>query len=413
MGRMRRRDFLKLAGASSLFGVSRLGCYRLARPAEPDGPLSEAARAFLERAWQGIDPARVVDCHAHLIGLGAGGTGAWVNPRMLQYLRHPVEYMRFSVYRMAAGVEDVEQADGQYLERLLHLVRSQERHGRLMLLAFDQVHREDGTPDPEASEFYTPNDYVLRVAREHPDCFVAAASIHPYRKDAVEELERAVGQGAIAVKWLPNAQRIDPSSPLCDKFYEKLAALGVPLLSHAGEEKAVEADEAQKLGNPLLLRRALEAGVKVIVAHCASLGTNVDLDLGAEAPEVENYQLFLRLVADPRWKERLFGDVSALAQYNRCETLREVLLREELHPRLINGSDYPLPAVNVIIRTGKLLDMGFITEDERALLDEIYAHNPLAFDFALKRTVKVVKDGRELRLPEAVFMLRPGLFPGF
>ena len=34
--------------------------------------------------------------------------------------------------------------------------------------------------------------------------------------------------------------------------------LDLVLLSHGGEEKAVEAEEDQKLGNPLLLRRALD-----------------------------------------------------------------------------------------------------------------------------------------------------------
>ena len=45
------------------------------------------------------------------------------------------------------------------------------------------------------------------------------------------------------------------------------------LLSHTGEEQAVEAEENQRLGNPLLLRRPLELGIRVIMAHSASLGT--------------------------------------------------------------------------------------------------------------------------------------------
>ena len=55
------------------------------------------------------------------------------------------------------------------------------------------------------------------------------------------------------------------------RFTKKMKELDLILLSHGGEEKAVEADEDQKLGNPLLLRRALDHGVKVIVAHCAGL----------------------------------------------------------------------------------------------------------------------------------------------
>ena len=62
--------------------------------------------------------------------------------------------------------------------------------------------------------------------------------------------------------------------------------------------------------------------------------------------------------------------------------------RTDLHPRLLNGSDYPLPAINVIIRTGELLELGYITEEERGYLNEIYDFNPLLFDFVVKRTVR-------------------------
>ena len=42
------------------------------------------------------------------------------------------------------------------------------------------------------------------MAKAAPDVFAAAASVHPYRPDAVEALERAVEGGAVAVKWLTN-----------------------------------------------------------------------------------------------------------------------------------------------------------------------------------------------------------------
>jgi len=63
---------------------------------------------------------------------------------------------------------------------------------------------------------------------------------------------------------------IDPASSRCDRFYEALVRTDTPLLTHAGEEAAVDSPAAQELGNPLRLRRALEHGVRVIVAHCAT-----------------------------------------------------------------------------------------------------------------------------------------------
>ncbi len=410
---MRRRHVVFGIGAAGLLATLRIGAPRLARPAPPDGPLSAAALALIDAAWKGLDPARVLDTHVHIVGTGGSGSGCYVNPKMSGAFPHLLNYVKFSVYCAAAGVSDEKQGDAQFLAALVDRIRSQKRHGRALALAFDQVHREDGTPSPEQSEFHTPNEYVLKLAREYPDCFLACASIHPYRKDAVEALEKAAEGGAVAMKWLPNAQQMDPASPRCDALYAKMAALGIPLITHAGEEKAVEAEEMQKLGNPLRLRRALDAGVKVIVAHAGSLGEGEDLDAPGDAkPLVPNFDLFLRMAAEPRAKGQLFADLSALVQVNRCEgPLRTLLSREELHGQLVNGSDYPLPAINALVRTGKLEELGYLTSAEREWLNEIDRHNPLLFDFVTKRTLKVVEGDKLHRFPDRAFELRADLFP--
>ena len=166
------------------------------------------------------------------------------------------------------------------------------------------------------------------------------------------------------VKWLPNAMGIDPSDAACDSFYTKMKELGLVLLSHGGEEKAVEAEEDQRLGNPLLLRRALDHGVRTIVAHCASLGENEDLDDPGRR-RVHNFHLFLRLVEDRRYEGLVFGDISAMTQFNRIgQPLSTVIEREELHGRLVNGSDYPLPAINLLIRTKPLVRAGYLNAEE-------------------------------------------------
>jgi predicted TIM-barrel fold metal-dependent hydrolase len=209
------------------------------------------------------------------------------------------------------------------------------------------------------------------------------------------------------VKWLPNAMGIDPSDAACDPFYTKMKELGLVLLSHGGEEKAVEAKEDQRLGNPLLLRRALDHGVRTVVAHCASLGENEDLDDPGRG-RVHNFRLFLRLVEDRRYEGLVFGDISAMTQYNRIgEPLTTVIGRADLHDRLVNGSDYPLPAINVLIRTKPLLRAGYIDAEERASLREIYRFNPLLFDFVLKRCLKL--PGTDRRLPASVFQSNPAL----
>jgi hypothetical protein len=386
---------------------------RVARPPTPDGPLSDAAQALMARAWKGLDPARVLDSHVHVVGLGIGDTGCSVNDRMRSWL-HPVARVRFAVYRRAAGITDLSRADQQYLQRLAALARQYTPHGKLLALAFDHAYRDDGSLDEDASEFYVPNDYVLAVRDEHPDVFEACASIHPYRSDAVAELESVAAKGAKCIKWLPSAMRIDPASDKCDAFFDALARLGIPLLTHAGEERAVDVEDAQKLCNPLRLRRPLRAGVKVIVCHCASSGDGVDEDegsgptAGAAAKWVPNLDLFLRLMDEKAWDGLLFGDISALTQFNRCGALARLLQRTDLHHRLINGSDYPMPAINVLAQTGKLESLGILSPAERQALNEIDRHNPLIFDFVMKRTAR--GPGGE-RFPDHVFMPPKGLFP--
>ena len=213
-------------------------------------------------------------------------------------------------------------------------------------------------------------------------------SVHPYRKDAVAELERWAAQGVKLVKWLPNSMNIDPADARCDAFYDCLAQHGMALLSHTGEEQAVDADDLQELGNPLRLRRALAHGVRVIAAHCGSLGKGVDLDHPGQA-KVANFDLFLRLMDEPRTRGELYGEISAAVFRNRdSRVLRTLLERTDLHARLVNGSDYPLPAIHALVSSARLEGEGFLTHAEKLALDEVYDHNPLLFDFALKRTLR-------------------------
>jgi uncharacterized protein len=373
------------------------------RPEELTSKLSARSSDLVGRAFDDIDPQRLIDHHVHVAGLGAGGT--FVNPKMRTWA-HPFHRLKFKVYMSSAGVADEDKADAQLIERLASLVGHIHGHGKHRLLAFDKHYRRDGSVDLEKTEFYVPNEYVFEVAERHPELFVPNISVNPYRPDAISELEKWAKRGARIVKWLPNAMGIDPSDPRCDPFYEKMKELDLILLSHGGEEKAVEAEEDQKLGNPLLLRRALDHGVKVIVAHCAGLGSNKDLD-SKDGEPVNNFDLFLRLMDEKRYEGLVFGEISAMTQFNRSGNLRTILAREDLHERLVNGSDYPLPAVNVLIRTRPLVKQGYISESESEGLKEIYDYNPLLFDFVLKRTMKL--PGTSKTLPASVFMVNSAL----
>ncbi len=386
---MKRRGFLGAAASAALSGCGFSLEQGVWNPCRASLPPSLAGHELVRAAWQGIDPQNVWDAHAHLVGTGDSGSGVTVHPRM-ESLLNPAEFARRLFFLNAGCAHEAPgQVDRAYVERIHNLLDGLRPGVKVLLFAFERAYAENGQADAERTSFHVPDRYARDVARAHPRYFEWAASIHPYRADCVEALEWAAANRARAVKWLPAAMGMDPGSPRCDRFYAALARLDLPLISHAGEERAVLGADAQPLGNPLRLRRALDQGVRVVVAHCASMGADLDLDRGASGPPVESFALFARLMDEARYRGRLFGDISAMTQRNRAgPALLRVIEREDWHDRLLNGSDYPLPGVMPIFSVDHLVAIGLVPAQAGPVLKAIREHNVLLFDFVLKRTLR-------------------------
>jgi mannonate dehydratase len=353
-------------------------------------PLAIARHELVRAAWEGLDAERVWDVHAHLVGTGDSSSGIFVNPKMESIL-NPAHYARRLFFLNAGCAYDVPggSVDRAYVRRMLNLMTGMRRGAKLLLFAFDRAYGADGKRQDEFTSFYVPDAYAREIAREHPRYFEWVASIHPYRADCVTALEEAKRDGARAVKWLPGAMGMDPASPRCDRFYEAAARLNMPIISHAGLERAVLGTETQDFGNPLRLRRALDAGVRVVIAHCASMGEDIDTDKGPNGPLVDSFQLFSRLFEEKRYEKNLFGDLSAMTQVNRAgPALAKVIERGDWHARLLNGSDYPLPGVMPVFSVDYLVSLKLVEESAAPVLKEIRSHNPLLFDFVLKRHLR-------------------------
>ncbi|MBP1626251.1 MAG: amidohydrolase 2 [Holophagaceae bacterium] len=363
-----------------------LGCAALA------GELSPGARDLVAKSFQGLDgKAPLVDAHVHIVGTR---NGCEVNPRFFDQ-KHPFKRLAGQIYMKAGGTNDLAVFDETYVKTLAERARVFGHPIRLHILAMDHAYRADGTLDRDHSDFYVPNGYVVSLAQAHPGLFVPVISVHPARADALAELDRWAAKGVRWVKWLPNAQGMDPADPRWDSFYRKMASHGMILLAHTGEEKAVSAAGAQALGNPLRLRRPLDLGVRVVAAHCASAGRNADLDHPGKT--ARNFDLFLRLMAEDRYRGRLYGDISAMTLFNHLPgAMRELLRRPDIQARLLNGSDYPLPAIRPLTWTTQAVALKLITPAERKALNEINRQDPLLFDFVLKRTLRDPRTGGKL-----------------
>lgn len=272
-------------------------------------------------------PLPPVDAHVHIVGTGAGGTGCWL--RADSWLRR----LQARLLLGAIGMKPADlrgDFDRLYVEHLRARLRESSL-GAAVVLAQEQVYDAQGRLMAGAGLFHVPNDYVLALARRHPE-FLPAVSIHPARPDALEELDRCVAGGAVMMKILPNVQNIDCADRRHTKFWERMAAARLPLLTHTGGEKTLPVVNAE-LANPRRLTLPLEIGVTVVAAHCATKSALFDA------------QWFPDFAAMTQQHANLYGDNSAFCVLNhriRGDTVPRTLA-EPLASRIIHGSDWPVP----------------------------------------------------------------------
>ena len=262
--------------------------------------------------------------------------------------------------------------DGLYAEQLLRFVRVSSLDAAV-ILAQDEPRRDDGSIIEGAGSFYVPNSFVLRLAREHPE-FLPAVSIHPARRDALDELERCLAEGAVMLKCLPNCQNIDWNDRRYTGFLERMAESGLILLAHTGSERTLPVI-APRLADPRVLTRALEVGVTCIAAHSGTGTMLVDPDY---------FEVFAEMT---RRFPRLYGDNSALAAANfrlRPSALQR-MLEPELAARILHGSDVPVPVTGAVLWALGLLSWREWRETARLA-------NPLERDAQIKRALGFGED---------------------
>lgn len=269
-------------------------------------------------------PVGVIDMHCHTAGFGAGGSGAWLSESL-------GKSWKFGLYLKIFGSnkEEVEKEGDILLMRIIAESIRQSKHvDGAVILAMDAPYTEAGELDREAGEVVVPNRFVGESVKAFRELHFGA-SVHPNRKDALEELEWSKANGAVLVKWLPNIQNIDPSAERHRAYYEKLVELDLPLLTHVGDEDSFTKTN-NVYGDPHLLRLPLECGVRVIAAHVASSG---------ESDGQDNVERLLEMMPE---SPNLFADISTLTQMNRKKHLPVVLNDPRLDGRLMYGTDYPL-----------------------------------------------------------------------
>ena len=302
-----------------------------------------------------------IDGHVHFVGDGSHGSGCWLRcSTLLDRIIEPVVKAQAGILKSSRQL-GVDQA---YEERLIGLIDSSSLDA-VLLLAMDYPYDPSGHCLKHKAKFYVPNDHVLSLAKKYSQ-IIPACSIHPARTDAIEELERCAEQGAKVLKLLPNCHNVDCSDIQYQPFWEKLSKLGMLFLAHTGGEFSVPVLNA-KFADPRILRLPLECGVKVIAAHGAGKSGIWDPDYTAD---------LLHMMDE---FPNLFTDNSALASPNRWRTI-PALLDPKIQPRVIHGSDFPIPSGGFGPWIGKLLSNSEYINSRKI-------KNPLERDVFIKQAV--------------------------
>jgi uncharacterized protein len=390
-----RRDFM-CCGALLFAGL--LGAPRSAsalnfsdgfsNPCETTRAWTNAERELIDAAFAGIDASQIVDTHAHLLGTGDSGSGCTVH-ESLYSIWQPIEFLRRKQILSGACVkEPAGEIDQQYVAQLTRIWNDFPSGAKSSLFAFDHAYDDRGNKDLEKSTFHVPNAYACAVARANPARFEWVASVHPYREDAIEAIEQARRDGAIALKWLPSAMNIDWNDKRLLPVLDRLAKIGMPLISHFGAERAVKGAHRDEFLNPLYARIPLERGVRLVVAHCASLGSAPDFETKSKR-STSCFELFARLMTDRRYEMNLFADTSAVFFCNRDpRTWQSILATQPWHARLLHGSDHPLPGVWPLYDVDALVGANVLDQRVAPTLRDIRRKNAVLFDFVLKRSVR-------------------------
>jgi predicted TIM-barrel fold metal-dependent hydrolase len=242
---------------------------------------------------------------------------------------------------------------GEYLELVYHSLKTSEEIDCIVLLGLDAVYSpKSGKLDRKRTDIWVSNRFLAgkvkelneRLATEEDPKirgkrFFYGGSVNPNRGDWREELEFVLNDpGAVLLKLIPSAQHIHLRDPKHKPFYGLLADRGMPLLCHVGPEYSFpEGIREWRLDNFRHLDRALECGVTVISAHCATPVFPPPFNKN----EVKEFCTFMKS-ANPGRKVQLWGDTSAFSLSTRIPIVQEVV---ETFPAkwLVNGSDFPIP----------------------------------------------------------------------
>jgi predicted TIM-barrel fold metal-dependent hydrolase len=264
----------------------------------------------------------LIDIHTHIM-CEKKTNACFLNDKFKKHWKYKIYLKAFDITKR----EIDEKGDDVFAHRLSELIRESQFVSKAVVLPIDGYYDKNGVLNLTKTQVMVGNKFVLEQTKKFNN-LLYAASVNPYRIDALNELTKAKADGALFVKWIPCIMGIDPASddPQLKSFYQKLVELKLPLLSHTGEEHSF-IDSDDKLCDPQKLKKPLSMGVEVIAAHLGTIG------------KYEGEESFDRMTRLIKEFPNLKFDISSLVSINKFNHIPFAL---KYQSRYYYGSDYPL-----------------------------------------------------------------------
>jgi len=294
---------------------------------------------------------KTIDVHTHAAGPGNQIQGLYWHER---FKKDP----NFNKLKLIKGIILNKITDRLMINSFLKQSRTVRKDiERIVVLGLDNVYDIDGSFRGPATDsendihtsYYVSNRFLIDLCRRPGNSNLRPGiSVHPFRNDAVEQLEKYKNE-ALLCKWLPSSQMINLESgdPIAeeklDKFYDKLAGIKLPLLFHCGREDSIPSaggDKYQKYNDPKYIEKALEKGVCVILAHCGC--SYFDKEPRNDAIG-EVLRLF-RIKEEQNKDWKLYADISAVYSPYRKKRILDEIFKNIKPEYLVYGSDWPIPS---------------------------------------------------------------------
>jgi hypothetical protein len=230
-----------------------------------------------------------------------------------------------------------------YVEALARSVSESKYLERACLFGVDSRLDEQGREIHCDKTVCSTTEDVLQVTEQYPNEFIPFFTINPLRPNALDLIDEYMERGCRGAKFLQNYWGVDLNDQQFVPYYEKLKSWNTPLIIHIGSEYSIDSDERFERIN--MLELPLACGVTVIAAHMGLGRINHKLlwwrNLSKDPRHFDSdYFLLLEML---RQHDNLYADISAILAPLRARALRHLSEQHDVHPKILFGSDYPVP----------------------------------------------------------------------